>query len=76
MDFSQVQILKFIQDEGVVSMYPFVEMGALPIVVRLVDNGLVERIEVKGDLDRYRITEVGRRELSEQRAAVEVPIDE
>jgi DNA-binding PadR family transcriptional regulator len=76
MEISRLQVLQFIHKEVFVSEYPFVETGTISIVRALADEGLLERIEVEGDLDRYRITEAGRQELSRLRAAGDTAIEE
>lgn len=62
----RIQILKFIYDQGTVSTYPFVEMGDYPVLTALVNEGLVERVKVKGNLDECHITEAGIQVLSRQ----------
>lgn len=64
-------ILRFIDHcGGEVDSYPILEaFASITTAHALVDDGMLERIQVQGGLDHYRITEAGRRELQQLTAA-------
>jgi len=72
MTFSNKQILRLLEQQGgETTIYPFVEFGANSLLCELVNEGYVERVPVKGDLDRVRITEKGRQRLKASGAAAD-----